>query len=143
MTGKKIIAVVGATGAQGGGVVDVFLNDPLLNQEWTVRAVTRDPTKDKAKKLKERGADVVAVSVLGGSIWASLQLLTNWKADLNDKASLVKAFTGATAAFGVTNYWETMSIDAEIQQGRNLVDAAKVVSPPTTTVPKEGALIPW
>lgn len=106
MAGKKIIAVIGATGAQGGGVVDVFLNDPLLSQEWTVRAVTRDPSKDKAKKLKEQGADVVA-------------------ADLNDEASLVKAFTGATAAFGVTNYWETLSIDAEIQQGKNLVDAAK------------------
>ncbi|KAJ6191608.1 hypothetical protein N7519_001629 [Penicillium mononematosum] len=106
MAGKKIIAVIGATGAQGGAVVDVFLNDPILNQEWTVRAVTRDPSKDKAKKLKELGADIVA-------------------ADLNDKASLVKAFTGATAAFGVTNYWETMSIEAEIQQGRNLVDAAK------------------
>jgi uncharacterized protein YbjT (DUF2867 family) len=48
---------------------------------------------------------------------------------MNDKASLVKAFTGATVAFGVTNYWETMNIDAEIQQGRNLVDAAKVVPP--------------
>ncbi|KUM66029.1 hypothetical protein ACN42_g1014 [Penicillium freii] len=106
MAGKKIIAVIGATGAQGGAVVDVFLNDPLLNQEWTVRAVTRDPSKDKAKKLKEQGADVVA-------------------ADLNDKASLVKAFTGAAAAFGVTNYWETMSMEVEIQQGRNLVDAAK------------------
>jgi uncharacterized protein YbjT (DUF2867 family) len=47
---------------------------------------------------------------------------------LNDKASLVKAFAGATAAFAVTNYWEIMSIDTEIQQGRNLVDAAKVVS---------------
>ena len=47
---------------------------------------------------------------------------------MNDKASLVKAFAGATAAFGVTNYWETMNIEAEIQQGRNLVDAAKVVS---------------
>ncbi|KXG48288.1 uncharacterized protein PGRI_021580 [Penicillium griseofulvum] len=106
MAGKRIITVIGATGAQGGAVVDVFLNDPLLNQEWTVRAVTRDPSKDKAKKLKEQGVDVVA-------------------ADLNDKASLVKAFTGATAAFGVTNYWETLSIEAEIQQGRNLVDAAK------------------
>ncbi|GAQ05022.1 nmrA-like family domain-containing protein 1 [Aspergillus lentulus] len=106
MSGKKIIAVIGATGAQGGSVVDVFLNDPSLNQEWTVRAVTRDPSKDKAKKLKERGVDVVA-------------------ADLNDKASVVKAFTGATAAFAVTNYWEIMSIDTEIQQGRNLVDAAK------------------
>ncbi|KAH8745547.1 hypothetical protein F5883DRAFT_721830 [Diaporthe sp. PMI_573] len=106
MADKKIIAIIGATGAQGGAVADVFLNDPLLNHEWTVRAVTRDPSKDRAKKLKEQGAEVIA-------------------ADLNDKASLVKAFTGATAVFGVTNYWETLSIDAEIQQGKNLVDAAK------------------
>jgi hypothetical protein len=47
---------------------------------------------------------------------------------LDDKASLVKAFTGATAAFAMTNYWEKMSVDAEIQQGRNIVDAAKVGS---------------
>jgi uncharacterized protein YbjT (DUF2867 family) len=66
MASKKIIAVIGATGAQGGSVVDVFLNDPLLKQEWTVRAVTRDPSKTKAKKLKEQGAEVVAVSVLDG-----------------------------------------------------------------------------
>jgi hypothetical protein len=33
MASKKIIAVIGATGAQGGSVVDVFLNDPLLKQE--------------------------------------------------------------------------------------------------------------
>ncbi|EGY20022.1 hypothetical protein VD0002_g8971 [Verticillium dahliae] len=106
MAHKKIIAVVGATGAQGGAVAAVFLNDPLLRHEWTVRAVTRDPAKDRAQKLKQQGADVVA-------------------ADLNDKASLVRAFAGATAAFGVTNYWETLSIDTEIQQGKNLVDAAK------------------
>ncbi|CRK37449.1 hypothetical protein BN1708_001471 [Verticillium longisporum] len=109
MAHKKIIAVVGATGAQGGAVAAVFLNDPLLHQEWTVRAVTRDPSKDRAQKLKQQGADVVA-------------------ADLNDKASLVRAFAGATAAFGVTDYWETLSMDTEIQQGKNLVDAAKVES---------------
>ncbi|RBQ68020.1 hypothetical protein VDGD_21618 [Verticillium dahliae] len=106
MAHKKIIAVVGATGAQGGAVAAVFLNDQLLRHEWTVRAVTRDPARDRAQKLKQQGADVVA-------------------ADLNDKASLVRAFAGATAAFGVTNYWETLSIDTEIQQGKNLVDAAK------------------
>jgi hypothetical protein len=47
---------------------------------------------------------------------------------LNDKALLVKVFTGATAAFAITNYWEIMSINTEIQQGRNLVDAVKVIS---------------
>jgi uncharacterized protein YbjT (DUF2867 family) len=64
ISGKKIITVIRATGAQGGSIVDVFLNNPFLNQEWTVRAVTRDPSKDKAKKLKEWGVDVVAVSDL-------------------------------------------------------------------------------
>jgi hypothetical protein len=57
---------LGPLGAQGGSVVDVFLNDPLLKQVWTARAVTRDPSKTKAKKLKEQGAEVVAVSVLEG-----------------------------------------------------------------------------
>ncbi|KNB19510.1 hypothetical protein FOXG_16773 [Fusarium oxysporum f. sp. lycopersici 4287] len=106
MSNKKIIAVIGSTGSQGGSVVDIFLNDPVLNKEWAVHAITRDPSNEKAKKLVERGAKAVA-------------------GDLNNKLSLVKAFTGATAVFGVTNYWESMSTDTEIQQGKNIVDAAK------------------
>lgn len=61
MAGKKIITVFGATGAQGGGVVNTFLNDPALKSEWTVRAVTRDASKDSAKKLQQLGAEVVVV----------------------------------------------------------------------------------
>lgn len=34
--------------------------------------------------------------------------------------------TGAYAAFGVTNYWEKVNMQYEIQQGKNLADAAKV-----------------
>lgn len=63
MASKKIITVFGATGQQGGSVVETFLNDPKLKSEWTVRAVTRDTTKASAKKLQEKGAEVVAVSV--------------------------------------------------------------------------------
>lgn len=44
---------------------------------------------------------------------------------MNDKSSLVKAMTGASAVFAVTNYWEKMDMKLEIQQGKNLVDAAK------------------
>jgi len=62
MAGKKIIAVFGATGAQGGSVAQIFLNDPKLKSEWTVRAVTRDTKKDAAKKLASQGAEVVSVS---------------------------------------------------------------------------------
>jgi len=63
MSGKKLITVFGATGAQGGSVVDVFLNDPKLKSDWRVRGITRDATKDSSKKLAERGAKVVAVRV--------------------------------------------------------------------------------
>lgn len=62
MSNKKIIAVIGSTGSQGGSVVDIFLNDPVLNKEWAVHTITRDLSKEKAKKLVERGAKAVAVS---------------------------------------------------------------------------------
>lgn len=45
---------------------------------------------------------------------------------MDDKASIAKVFEGAAAAFAVTNYWEKMNMEAEIQQGKNIVDAAKV-----------------
>ncbi|SPO06486.1 related to nitrogen metabolic regulation protein nmr [Cephalotrichum gorgonifer] len=106
MSARKIITVLGATGAQGGSVADVFLSDTKLHCEWTVRAVTRDPSKPEAQKLRNRGAEVV-------------------RADLDDKSSLIRVFTGAAAAFAVTNFWEEMSMDVEIQQGKNIVDAAK------------------
>ncbi|KAL0941688.1 NmrA-like family protein [Colletotrichum truncatum] len=106
MAGKKIIVVFGATGAQGGGVVKTFLNDPVLKSDWTVRAVTRDPSKESAKKLEQQGAEVVS-------------------ANLDDKASLLKVLNGATAAFAVTNYWEKVNMESEIQQGKNVVNAAK------------------
>ena len=62
MAAKKIITVFGATGSQGGSVARIFLQDPKLTADWTVRAVTRDTTKDNAKKLQSQGAEVVAVS---------------------------------------------------------------------------------
>ncbi|KAK3393940.1 NmrA-like family-domain-containing protein [Podospora didyma] len=106
MASKKIITVFGATGAQGGSVADTFLTDLRLKDDWTVRAVTRDTTKESSKKLEAKGAEVVA-------------------ADINDKASLVKAMSGAHAVFAVTNYWEKMDARLEVKQGKDLVDAAK------------------
>ena len=74
MTEKKIIAVVGATGAQGGGLVRTILSD--VNNGFTARALTRDVNSDKAKELAKLGAEVVA-------------------ADIDDIESLKKAFKGA------------------------------------------------
>ncbi|TDV43614.1 NmrA family NAD(P)-binding protein [Actinophytocola oryzae] len=68
---KKIIAVVGATGQQGGGVARAILDDPA--GEFTVRALTRNPGSDAAKALAARGAEVVATDLDDGpSVRAAL-----------------------------------------------------------------------
>ena len=104
MADKKIIAVVGATGTQGGGLARAILDDP--NGGFALRAVTRDANKDKAQALKARGAEVV-------------------QADLDDVESLKKAFAGAHAVFGVTNFWEHFSAEKEKAQAKNIADAAR------------------
>ncbi len=104
MAGKKTLAVIGATGAQGGGLVRAILNDP--DGEFNVRAITRDTNSEKAKELAALGAEVVA-------------------ADLDDVESLKKAFAGAHGAFCVTNFWEHFSPEREAAQVRNMAGAAK------------------
>lgn len=101
---KKLTTVIGATGAQGGGLARAILGDP--SGELTVRAVTRKPTGDAARALAATGAEVVG-------------------ADLDDVPSLKRAFEGAYGAFCVTNYWESMSPDKEISQAKNLAEASK------------------
>lgn len=104
MSSKKIIAVVGSTGAQGGGLVDAILADPL--GPFTVRALTRRTDSAAALALAERGAEVVA-------------------ANLADEQSLRRAFDGAYGAYIVTNYWESMSAATELAQAGNAARAAK------------------
>jgi uncharacterized protein YbjT (DUF2867 family) len=104
MSEKKIIAVVGATGAQGGGLVKAILNDP--KHEFVARAITRKPDSDKARELQRLGAQIVA-------------------ADADDVASLSKAFAGAYGAFCVTNFWEHFSPEKELAQAANQAKATK------------------
>src|SRR5438552_6631939 len=101
---KKVITVIGATGAQGGGLAKAILGDP--GGEFAVRAVTRKPTGDAARALAAAGTEVVA-------------------ADLDDVGSLKRAFEGAYGAFCVSNYWESMSPEKEISQAKNLAEASK------------------
>ena len=61
MPDKKLITVVGGTGAQGGGLVRAILNDK--NSPFRVRALTRDPKSEKAKALAAQGAEVMAANV--------------------------------------------------------------------------------
>jgi len=104
MAEKKVIAVVGATGAQGGGVVRAILADP--GGGFTARALTRDVNSDSAKALAQLGAEVV-------------------QADIDDEASLERAFAGAYGAFCVTFFWAHFSPDTEIAQAGNMARAAK------------------
>ncbi|HCY76754.1 MAG TPA: nucleoside-diphosphate sugar epimerase [Ignavibacteriales bacterium] len=104
MSEKKVIAVIGATGAQGGGLVRAILADK--SGEFTARALTRDVNSEKAKALSKLGAEVV-------------------KADLDDYESLKKSFTGAYGVYAVTNFWEHFSPEKEIAQAASIAKAAK------------------
>jgi len=104
MMGSRIVAVFGATGAQGGGLVRAVQGDPAGG--WRARAVTRHPDSDKARGLAALGAEVVA-------------------ADADDGDSVAKALEGAHAAYFVTNFWEHFSPEKELAQAANMANAAK------------------
>lgn len=106
---SKLLVVIGATGKQGGSVIKAVLSDPTAKSTFSIRGVTRSVDGKAAQALKEQGVEVVA-------------------GDLNEKDSLVKAFKGAYAVFGVTDYWQGAGMDVkkEVQQGKNIVDAVKV-----------------
>jgi len=104
MANKQVIAVVGATGAQGGGLVRAILNDPA--GIFSVRALTRDVNSDKAKELGALGAEVVP-------------------ADLDDLESLQRAFQGAYGAFCVTFFWAHFSPEKEFDEAKAMATAAK------------------
>jgi uncharacterized protein YbjT (DUF2867 family) len=104
MAEKKIITVIGATGAQGGGLVRAILNDP--KGEFAVRAVTRTPDSDKAKKLADQGAEIM-------------------QGDISDPNRLKKAFDGAYGAFCVTFFWDHFSAEREMEEARIMAEAAK------------------
>ncbi len=104
MADKKIIAVVGATGAQGGGLVRAILNDK--DSPFSARALTRDIKSDKARALAAEGAQVVA-------------------ADLDDVQSLKRAFAGAHGVYCVTFFWAHFSPEKEFAGARAMAEAAK------------------
>jgi len=104
MTQKKIIAVFGATGAQGGGLARAILNDP--NSEFAVRVVTRAVHSDKAKALEAMGAELV-------------------EADIDKPEELKKALKGAYGAFFVTFFWAHYSPELENKHAQDFAKAAK------------------
>ena len=92
---KKLIAVFGATGRQGGGVVRAL----QASGQFKVRALSRNPGKHR-----DLGDEVV-------------------KADLDRPETLNAAFEGAHGVFLVTNFWEQGT--DELKQATAAVRAAK------------------
>ncbi|PKX88347.1 NmrA/HSCARG family protein [Aspergillus novofumigatus IBT 16806] len=95
---SRLITVFGATGNQGGSVIDAILADPQLSKEF----------KKSAQELAKRGVEVVT-------------------ADLGSINSLTAALEGTHTVFLVTNYWETINADIEYSQGKNVADVSKAV----------------
>ena len=60
---SKLLVVFGATGNQGGSVVESVLNDPRAAEEFKIRGITRDPSKANAKALAAKGVEMVSVSL--------------------------------------------------------------------------------
>jgi len=104
MADKKVIAVVGATGSQGGGLVRAILSD--TSGGFAARALTRDVHSGKAKELAKLGAEVV-------------------QADVDDEESLKRAFTGAYGAYCVTFFWAHFSPEKEIAEAAAMARAAR------------------
>ncbi len=99
---KPIIAVMGATGTQGSGVV----KELLTRGRFAVRALTRNPKSEKATALTAQGCEVV-------------------QGDLTKPDTLEPAFKGAAGAFLVTNFWDPATTMNETAQGTRAVKAAK------------------
>ncbi len=104
MAENKIIAVFGATGAQGGGLVRAILDDP--DGGFAARAITRDPSSPKARALADLGAEVVA-------------------GDIDDAESLARALAGAHGAYFVTFFWAHFSPEREKAEAKAMAQAAK------------------
>lgn len=100
MSSNNTILVTGATGKQGGALID-----ELDGKGFRLRAMTRHPDGEAAQKLRAGGVEVVA-------------------GDLNDAASLEQAVAGAWGVFAVQNTWEA-GVAGEEEQGKRLARVAK------------------
>ncbi|KAJ7321976.1 NAD(P)-binding protein [Mycena albidolilacea] len=104
-TSAPLIAVVGATGLQGGSVIKALSES---GKPYRIRGFTRDATKAAAEALKKQGVEMVTLNLV-----------------VENKEEVYKAFAGADYAFLVTSFQEHYSKEREISEGKMLIDATK------------------
>lgn len=103
-TMKKLLTVFGATGAQGGSLIEYVLKHPQLSKKYGIRGVTRDTSKPAAIALRDQGVEVV-------------------QADMDNKLAVDQAVRGSHAVFFMTNYWDKASAEIEVAQGKRIADS--------------------
>jgi hypothetical protein len=103
---KKVLAIFGATGQQGGALAAYVLSDPELSASYAVRAITRDVTSSKVANLRHQGAEVVP-------------------GDISDVVSLESALKGVQTVFIMTTHaWGPNAVEVEFGQVKNAADTA-------------------
>lgn len=105
-TADEPIAVVGATGEQGGAVART-----LLARGTPMRAIVRDPDAERARALAAAGAQLAV-------------------ADLTDESSLRAAFYGAPAVFAMASPTPDGGVEAEAEHGKAIARAAAAAAVP-------------
>ena len=105
---SKLLVVFGATGQQGGSVLNHILKTPVLSQQFKLRAITRDINKPAAQALQAKGIEVMS-------------------GDIDNKASLTPVLAGAHSVFATTvSIYQENGKAREIAQGKAIADAAVV-----------------
>lgn len=103
---SKLLVVFGATGQQGGSLINTVLADPDLSKQYKIRAVTRDTSKPAAQALKSKGVELA-------------------QSDADDKASLQQALQHAHTVFILTTTPDGAGAkETEIKQGKQIADTA-------------------
>jgi uncharacterized protein YbjT (DUF2867 family) len=105
LNADRTVLVTGATGRQGGAVIR-----HMLPKGWKLRALTRNSTSHGAQELARQGVEVA-------------------QGDLEDPSSLERAARGVYGIYSVQDFW-TVGAKREVQQGKNLADAAKKAGVP-------------
>jgi uncharacterized protein YbjT (DUF2867 family) len=102
---KKTILVIGATGNQGGAVVQALLKTDFALRAFVRKQNPQKPQNPKIQKLQQQGVEIA-------------------QGDLDDFDSLIRAMNGVYGAFSVINFQEGGVVKEE-GRGKRVAEAAK------------------